>query len=231
MAMKKFVQRFLIIVAIFLAATSSSFAETRTVSWAPVTTYSDNTPIEAGKTVSYTAYWSADAAFSPASLHAIGSSLTSTSTTFDPDLQGMTRGSTVYFTAKAALNTGEESTLSTAYAWVVPPATPIIPTLSSVAISGPASVNEGSSGTYAATATWSDGTTTSVTPSWSEDSTNASISAGGVLTASAVPSNQSVTVTASYASGGVTRTATRSVTIADVAATLSGISVLAPIHI
>jgi len=81
----------------------------------------------------------------------------------------------------------------------------------------PTSVNEGSGGTYTATATWSDNTTTTVTPTWSENSTYASISAGGVLTASAVTSNQPVTVTASYASGGVTRTATRSVTIADVA--------------
>jgi hypothetical protein len=91
-------------------------------------------------------------------------------------------------------------------------------TLSSIAVSGPASVNEGGTGTYTATATWSDGSTTSVAPTWSENSSYATISAGGVLTASAVTSNQTVTVTASYASGGVTRTATRSVSIVDVPA-------------
>ena len=39
-------------------------------------------------------------------------------------------------------------------------------TLSSVSVSGPSSVNEGSSATYTATATWSDGSTTGVTPTW-----------------------------------------------------------------
>jgi len=214
--MKKYFPGFLTLVAILLAVTPSAFAETRTVSWAPVTTYTDNTPIEAGVTVNYTAYWSTDAALSLASLHTIASSSAQTSATFDPDLQAMTRGQTVYFTAKAVLDTGEESTLTPAYSWVVPPATPITPTLSSISVSGPTSVNEGSGGTYTATATWSDNTTTSVTPTWSENSTYASISAGGVLTASAVPSNQSVTVTASYTSGSLTRTATRSVTIVDV---------------
>jgi len=213
------VPRFLMMIPILLAVTPSAFAETRTVSWAPVTTYSDNTPIEAGVTVSYTAYWSTDAGLSLATLRTIAPSSTQTSATFDPDLQGMTRGQTVYLTAKSVLNTGEESTLTPAYSWAVPLVTPIPPTLSGISISGPASVNEGSGGTYSATATWSDGSTTSVTPAWSENSTYATISAGGVLTASAVTSNQTVTVTASYTSGGVTRTATRSVTIVDVAAT------------
>ena len=63
----------------------------------------------------------------------------------------------------------------------------------------------GRTGTYTATATWSDSTTTAVTPTWSENSSYATISAGGCPTASAVTSNQTVTVTASYASGGVTR--------------------------
>ena len=37
-----------------------AFAETRTISWDPVTTYTDNTPIEPGKTVTYSAYWTTD---------------------------------------------------------------------------------------------------------------------------------------------------------------------------
>jgi len=78
------------------------------------------------------------------------------------------------------------------------------------------------------TATWSDGTTSSVTPTWSENSSYATISSGGVLTASAVTSNQSVTVTASYTSGGVTKTATRAVTIAIVPAGLSSVAVSGP---
>ena len=49
-----------------------------------------------------------------------------------------------------------------------------------------------------------------------------------MLTASAVTSNQSVTVTASYTSGGVTKTATQSVTIVDVPAVLMSIAVSGP---
>ena len=79
-------------------------------------------------------------------------------------------------------------------------------------MSGPSSVNEGGTGTYTATGTWDNGTTAAISPTWSENSSYATISSGGVLTASAVTSNQTVTVTASY--GGLT--GTRSVTIVDV---------------
>ena len=131
----------------------------------------------------------------------------------------MTRGGTVYFTAKAVLNTGEESALSPAYAWVVPVVTPPPATLTSIAVSGPSSVNEGGTGTYTATGTWDNGTTAAIAPTWSENSTYATISAGGVLTASAVTANQAVTVTATY--GG--RTGTMSVTIVDVPAVLTAV--------
>jgi hypothetical protein len=87
-----------------------------------------------------------------------------------------------------------------------------------MSISGPSSVNEGGSGTYTATASWSDGSTTPVSPTWSENSAYASISGAGVLTTLAVTSNQTATVSASYAAGGVTRTASKPVTIADVPA-------------
>jgi hypothetical protein len=89
-------------------------------------------------------------------------------------------------------------------------------TLSSLAISGPNSQNENTSATFAATATWSDGSTSAATPAWSENSAYATISTSGVLTASAVTSNQTVTVTASFTSGGVTKTATKSESIVDV---------------
>ena len=87
--------------------------------------------------------------------------------------------------------------------------------LTSVTVSGPSSVNEGGTGTYTATGTWDNGTTAAISPTWSENSSYATISSGGVLTASAVTSNQSVTVTATY--GG--RTGTRTVTIVDVPGT------------
>jgi len=206
----KNVMKYLLGVGILAALVTSSFAETRAITWDPVATYTDGTPIEIGKTVSYTAYWATGPGLG--SLHTIGTSIATNSTTFDPDAQGMTRGGTVYFTAKSVLNTGEESALSPPYPWVVPVV--IVPAvLTGVTVSGPSSLNEGGTGTYTATGTWDNGTTASISPTWSENSTYATISSGGVLTASSVTSNQTVTVTATY--GG--RTGTRGVTIVDVA--------------
>ncbi len=218
----KNVAKYLLWVAMLSTFATPAFAETRTISWDPVTTYTDNTPIEAGKTVLYSAYWTTDPGLG--SLHTIGTSLATTSAAFDPIVQGMTRGGTVYFTAKAVLNTGEESALSPAYSWVVPLVTPLPAVLTSVTVSGPSSVNEGGTGTYTATGTWDNGTTAAVSPTWSENSTYASISTGGVLTAATVTANQTVTVTASY--GG--RTGTMSVTIVDVPAVLTSVSVSGP---
>ena len=195
-------------------------AETRTVFWSAVTAYTDGTPIEPTRIITYDFFWTTDAGLSPASLRTVALSVSQTSATFDPDVLGMPRGQTVYFTGEAVLNTGEKSGLAPPYSWTVPAVSPPpARTLTSIAISGPASVNEGGSGSYAATATWSDGSTTGVTPAWSvAPSTYASISASGVLTTLSVTSNQPATVNASYTSGGVTRTASRAVTIADIPA-------------
>jgi len=228
----KNVAKHLLWIGILAALALPAFAETRTISWNPVSTYTDGTPIEAGKPILYTVYWTTDGGLSAASLRTIGTSLSTTTTTFDPGVQGMTRGGTIYFTAKVVLNTGEESALSPAYPWVVPVVTPppVPPppsptaTLTSVAVSGPSSVNEGGSGTYTASGTWDDGTTSAISPTWSENSAYATISAGGVLTASAVTSNQSVTVTATYAG----RTGTRSVTIVDAPGTAASVAVSGP---
>ena len=206
--MVRCLSRLLMTIVILLASIHFAVAETRTISWNPVTTYTDDTPIEAGKTASYTAYWTTDSGLG--SLRTIGTSLATTSTTFDPDVQGMTRGGTVYFSARATLNTGEESALSPAYSWAVPLATPPPATLFSIAVSGPSSVNEGGTGAYTATATWSDGTTTLVTPTWS--TSLGTISGAGLFTAPSVTANHTATVTATY--GG--RTGTMSVTIVDV---------------
>ncbi len=102
-------------------------------------------------------------------------------------------------------------------------------TLNGIAINGASSVNESATATYTATATWSDGTSTTVTPTWSVSPvTYANVSASGVLTTLAVTSNQSVTLTASYTSGTVTRTATKSVSILDVAGTLNSLAIHGP---
>ncbi len=118
----KNVAPYLLGVGILAILAIPAFAETRTISWAAVTTYTDGRPIEAGKTVNYAAYWTTDPGLG--SLHTIGTSLAAASTTFDPDVQGMTRGGTVYFTVKTVLSTGEASELCPAYAWIVAPATP-----------------------------------------------------------------------------------------------------------
>ena len=91
-------------------------------------------------------------------------------------------------------------------------------TLSSVSISGSDSVNENSSSGYTATATFSDGSTQTVTGSadWSEDSSYASINSSGLLTTSEVPGNQTVNIQAGYTYNGGTETDTKLVTIVDV---------------
>ena len=207
--MKK-VASYLLWIGVLTALATPAFAETRTISWATVTTYTDGTPIEAGKTVKYTVYWTTDSGLG--SLHTLGTSLPGTSTTFDPAIQEMPQGVTVYFTAKAVLSTGEESAYSPAYSWIVPAVTPPPAVLTSITVSGPTSMDEGGAGTYTATGTWDDGATTALIPTWSVTTSYATISASGLLTASAVTSSQTVTVTANY--GG--KTGTRSVTIVNV---------------
>jgi hypothetical protein len=91
-------------------------------------------------------------------------------------------------------------------------------TLTSLSISGDDSVNESSNADYTATAFFSDGSNQNVTSSagWSENSAYASINSSGKLTTSAVPSDQTVTIQASYTYNGVTETDTKEVTITDV---------------
>ena len=88
-------------------------------------------------------------------------------------------------------------------------------TLSSISISGTGSVNVGSTANYTCKATYSDGTTKTVTPAWSisSGSTYASITGAGVLTGKAAGT---VTVKASYSEGEETKTATKSVTVKDI---------------
>jgi hypothetical protein len=91
-----------------------------------------------------------------------------------------------------------------------PPAT----TLTGLSINGPLSMPEYSTATYTATASWSDNSTSAVTPTWSVNSQVAGISTGGVLSCQGgVASDQAVTITATYSSGGITETATMDVTI------------------
>ncbi len=101
-------------------------------------------------------------------------------------------------------------------------------TLSGLAIQGATSVTGGTTATYTAQASYSNGTSKAVTPSWSvTPTTYASINTSGVLTAKTVTSNQTVTVGASYTEGGVTKTASTSVSITSqpTTATLTGLTI------
>lgn len=93
--------------------------------------------------------------------------------------------------------------------------------LTGLTINGAASMNESTTSQYTASATWSDGTAMVVVPNWSVTSGPATISAGGLLSAAAVTGNQTAVINASYISGGVTKTDSRSVTIVDVPAPLA----------
>jgi hypothetical protein len=91
-------------------------------------------------------------------------------------------------------------------------------TLSGLSINGPSSVSEYSTGTYTATASWSDNSTTTVTPTWSVNPQVAEISTGGVFSCrGGVASDQTVTVSATYSSGGITKTATMNVILTNIA--------------
>jgi hypothetical protein len=87
--------------------------------------------------------------------------------------------------------------------------------LSTLLVTGATSVQAGTTAAYTATATFSDGSTRDVTATstWSVNSSAATISSGGVLTASQVATDQAVTVSAGYTSGGVTQRASTSVTV------------------
>lgn len=104
-----------------------AFAETYNVSMSPVTTYSDGTPFEAGKTVTYTIYWTTDPILTAGTLIPVAAGTSATTVPFDPTTAGMTRGTTVYFTAKSVLSTGEVSKMAAGVSWYVPQRAPGIP--------------------------------------------------------------------------------------------------------
>ncbi|MBO4527521.1 MAG: chitobiase/beta-hexosaminidase C-terminal domain-containing protein, partial [Victivallales bacterium] len=86
-------------------------------------------------------------------------------------------------------------------------------TLVGISITGDNEIAGGETSPYVCTATWSDGAAMPVTPSWSLSSTqHASVDASGKVTNRNVTETaQTVTLTASYTSGGVTLTASKSI--------------------
>jgi len=89
-------------------------------------------------------------------------------------------------------------------------------TLAALSISGDASITSGGSATYTAMVAYTDGSTKSVTPSWSLDSTTWASVSGGKVTAKIVNQNQTITLTATYSEGGKSVTGTKKITIAAV---------------
>ncbi len=100
----------------------------------------------------------------------------------------------------------------------------VAPVLSSIAISGPVEVTEETAAQYVCTAIYSDGASEVVTPTWSENSSYATISSSGSLSAGNVLADQSVVITASY--GG--KSDTHGVTIKDIPAVLTAIAISGP---
>lgn len=96
---------------------------------------------------------------------------------------------------------------------------PSIPQLVGLSVSGPANVIQNSGGNqFTATAIMSDGSTPTVTPTWSLSlGAPASISSTGQLTANGVGANTAITLTATYIYGGITKIANYGVTISPTA--------------
>ena len=106
-------------------------------------------------------------------------------------------------------------------------AQPII--LVSIAIDGPASIATASTATYTCTATWSDGTTTPVKPTWTFEPTTtyASVSTTGeVVNKNTETTDKTVTLKASYTDNGVTKTDSKGITLAK--KELTGVSIVGP---
>ena len=91
--------------------------------------------------------------------------------------------------------------------------------VASLAVNGAASIASGGNATYMARATYSDGTSKSVSPSWSlaSGTAYAGVTAAGKVTAATVSANQTVTLKASYSEDGTSVTATKQIAITAVA--------------
>jgi hypothetical protein len=87
-------------------------------------------------------------------------------------------------------------------------------TLQSITLGGPSSMDEDSAADFPVTATMSNGTTKPVTATMTEDSPYATFT-GIQLSATAVTGNQNVNIGSSYTENGITKTASRQITILD----------------
>jgi hypothetical protein len=106
---------------------ASGTVEVWRLTWDPVTTYSNGAPLESGRTVRYTAYWSDDPALSAGSLRQLASSLSVPAVDFDPVARLMPVNQPVYLTVRCTVDNGDPSSLSAGIEWVVANAGPVAP--------------------------------------------------------------------------------------------------------
>ncbi len=92
-----------------------AYASTRTISWDPVTTYTDNTPIESGNTVTYNA-WRQDNVTK--TITQLSNNILSTSQGFSDS--SLVKGRVYNFWAQAVLQSGVASDNSPKYSWILP---------------------------------------------------------------------------------------------------------------
>jgi hypothetical protein len=83
----------------------------------------------------------------------------------------------------------------------------------SLTISGPSTVDEGGIAQLVATVHYDDTTSIEIDPTWTENSSSATISAAGTLSAGSVPADTLVSISASYTENSTTVTANHWVTI------------------
>jgi len=106
---------------------SSGATEVWRVAWDPVSTYANDAPLEAGRTVRYTAYWTDDPALSSGSLRQLASLISNTTFDFDPVARLMPVNQPAYLTVRSVLDTGDASSLADSIEWVVANAGPVPP--------------------------------------------------------------------------------------------------------
>jgi len=165
----------------------------------------------------------ADAYFSDGTIQTVSASSwseNSTATTFSSDSFGF------LFTGSISADTVATLTATYSFNGVTKQATKNVTVVEStprtftrLSVTGPSSIDEFSTGQYQAEAFFSDGTSQYVSASWSENSSKTTISGSGLLYAGEVSGDLTMTVSASYTSGGVTRIGTKNVTVQNVEAT------------
>ncbi len=143
-------------------------------------------------------------------------------------LSGFTPG-VMYRMALTAVNAYGESRLSTERTHTVTAEADLV----RVEIQGPQQVPESTTAQFTLRAYFSDGTDSVVeASSWETDSQDAQINASGLLTAAQVNADSSGTITATYTSGGISRSDSVNITIQDSdAPTLDHIEINGPVTV